>query len=278
MAQVQPPTSQHLETHGTRSWHSVFRPHFDTLVSLGYVEGVYPLSYGGSLAGAASTDGEVAFREAPPLGYGADLAGDTIYIVSSSTSDTQNYAIQGIDTNGDFATTTVAASGTTPVALSGTWDHIQRCVCTDGVDNVGTVYTSTKATAGVPSTTAHQIQTAMAVGDNYAINPMLVVPNNQIFTLNAFDFSQDVNQTATVRLFANRQGRWIINFKFFVGKQDSFEQVFHTPLRFFAGDKLKVTFEAGGGTSAKATFGMNGNTWDVTNLDDRRVGAGEIFK
>ncbi len=143
---------------------------------------------------------------------------------------------------------------------------------------MGTVYISTKSGAGVPVTTGDQIQCVMAPGDNYAVNPLLVVPNDCLYTINSFDFSQDVQQAATIRIMANRQGRWIINFKFFVGLTDQFSQRFHTPLRLFAGDKFKILIEAGGGTSANATFGMNGNVWDVTNLDPTRLGIGEIFK
>lgn len=272
------PSKHDLEESRRWAFHRAANMHFDTLVAIGYLDGVYPVSYGGSLNGAVNTDGEVAFREAPELAYPAALSASTVYIVSSSASDTQTYSIQGIDANGDYATTTVTATGTTPAALSGTWNHIQRCICTDGVNNVGLVYTSTKSGAGVPSTTGDQIQTVMAIGDNYAINPEIVVPNEQIFTFNSFDFSQDVQQAATIKIFSNRQGRWIINFKFFVGNQDQFGQTFHTPLRLFEGDRMRVTFTAGGGAAAKATFGFNGNVLDASNLDATKAGIGEIYK
>ena len=278
MASVAPPTRGEIEDSRRVAWTAAFQPHFDTLVAIGYVDGAYPLSYGSSIDGLVSGDGEVAFREGAELAYGADLSASTIYIVSSSGTDTQDYVIQGIDASGDYATATVTATGTTPAVVSGTWNHVQRCICTTGVDNAGTVYISTKSGAGVPTTTGDQIQTVMAIGDNYAINPLLVVPNNQMFTINAFDFSQDVTQSATIKILANRQGRWILNFKFYAGNEDSFSQTFHTPVRLFAGDKIKVTILAGGGGASKAAFGMNGNVWDVTNLDVTRSGIGELFK
>jgi hypothetical protein len=277
-ASILPPTKEEVQRHSRNQWHRTFDPHFDTQVAWGYIDGAFPISYGSSLDGAVSGDGEVAFREGAETAYGADLSASTVYIVSSSSSDTQTYSIQGIDANGDYATTTVVATGTTPAAISGTWNHIQRCICTDGVDNVGYVYTSTKSGAGVPATTGDQIQTIIAIGENYAINPMIVVPNSQIFTFNSFDFSQDVVQTGTVKIFARRQGRWIINFKFFVGNEDQFSQIFHTPVRLFEGDAMRVTFTAGGGVAARATFGMNGNVLDVTGLDVTKEGIGEIFK
>lgn len=255
-----------------------FDLHFDTLVSIGYVPFTGKLSFGSTCTTFASTDGEVAFREgSTKLAFGADLDADTIYIVSSSASDTQTYSIQGINAAGDFTTTTVTATGTTPAAVAGTWDHVQRVICTDGVDNVGTVYVSTKSAAGVPTTTGDQIQCVMAPGDNYAVNPELRVANNQLITINRFDFSQDVQQTATVRILANRQGRWILNFKFFVGLQDSFSQDFHSPLALQEGDRMRVLVEAGGGTGAKASFGMNGNVWDISDAQKAGVTAGALF-
>jgi hypothetical protein len=256
----------------------VFDPHFDTLAAVGYVDGAYPVSFGGTITGVTNTDGEVAFREGSTLlNYGADLSASTLYIVSSSASDTQDYVIQGIDANGDYATATVTATGTTPAAVSGTWNHAQRLICTTGVDNVGTVYLSTKSGAGVPVTTGDQIQCVMEIGMNYAINPMLYVPNNQIIYFNGFEFFQDANQTATINIYANRQGRWILNFRFFGGRSDHTEVVFHTPVRFFEGDKMKVTIEAGGGSAANAAFGMNGLVWDNTNLTSNQAGIGRLF-
>lgn len=275
MANVSPPTPAEKDIN--IAWHDTFHPHFDTLVSVGYVDGCYPLSYGGSIEGLVIADGEVAFRESPQLGYGADLSADTVYICSTSASDTQDYLVQGLDATGAYATATVTATGTTAAAVSGTWNHIQRCICTTGADNVGLVYISTDAT-NVPTLITDQIQTVMAVGENYAINPMLQVPTGQLFTLNAFDFSQDVGQAAIIKIFARRQGRWIINFKFYVGNDDSFSQTFHTPLRLFEGDAMRVTITAGAGGAAASTFGMNGNVWDTTILDSRFAGIGTIFK
>jgi hypothetical protein len=279
MADVTLPTKAEVQQDTRFRWHRAMNPHFDTLVSVGYIDGCYPVSYGGTISGFASGDGAVAFREgSTKLGYGADLSADTLYLVSSSASDTQDYTVQGIDANGDYATATVTATGTTPVAVSGTWNHAQRLICTSGVDNVGTVYLSTKSGAGVPITLGDQIQCVIGPGDNYAINPLLVVPNHMIVTINSFDFTQDVQQAATIRILCNRQGRWLLNFKLFVGLDDHFLQNFHTPLRFFEGDKIRIEITAGGGASANAAFGMNGNTWDVTNLDPRKEGIGEIFK
>jgi len=274
MAHITPVTGGEVLSLERSHWHRVFNPHFDTMVSWGYIPGANPVSYGSTLQSAVSGDGEIAFREGARIGYPTDLSASTVYLVSSSASDTGTYSIQGIDANGDYATATVTATGTTAVAVSGTWNHVQRCISTSA-NNVGTVYVSTKSGAGVPALVGDQIQTVMNVGDNYAINPMLVCPNNQIITVNSFSFSQDVQQAATIRITANRQGMWILNFKFYVGLQDQFEQPFHTPVRLFEGDKLRVSFRAGGGAAAKATFGMNGNVLEYS--ESSRPGIGLIF-
>jgi VCBS repeat-containing protein len=247
------------------------------MVAWGYIDGAYPLSFGGSATGYVGADGEIAFREGTFLDYGAALSADTIYIVSSSSSDTSTFTIQGLDATGAYQTAQVTATGTTPAAVSGTWNHVQRII-SDGAVNVGTVYVSTDSGA-IPTTTGDQIQVVMVAGENYAINPLLICPTDQVFTINAFDFSVDVNQSSTIRIYANRQGREIINFKFYAGAaQDQFHQTFHTPLRLFAGDSLKVTVQAAGGTASSATFGMNGVVLDVTDLQPNRSGIGTVIR
>lgn len=279
MASITPPNKREVGEADRLAWHRTFEPHFDTMVAWGYLDGAYPLSYGSTITGVVGADGEVAFREGAVLAYGSALSASTVYLVSTSASDTGSYLIQGIDANGDYATATVTATGTTPVAVSGTWNHIQRLIHTSaGSNNVGTVYVSTDSGA-IPSTTGDQIQVAMGVGDNYAINPELWCPNNMTITINTFDFSTSANQTATIRLLANRQGQWILNFKFFTDPAGgAFTQNFHTPLRLFAGDKLRVLITAGGGSSTNGSFGMNGVVLDATALDTAKAGIGTVLR
>ena len=227
---------------------------FREMVSLGLVRGSSLLSYGATISGLSTSDNEVAFREGPKLTFPADLSASTVYLVSTA-ADVGTYKIQGIDANGDYAEASVTATGTTPVAFSGTWNHVQRCISTSAT-NAGTVYVSTKSDAGAPSTTAHQIQTVMLAGKNYAINPVLVCPNNSTILIYEFDFSSNADNDTTVTIFANRQGMWIENFKFFVGFQ--FAQEFQVPVKLYEGDKIRVTVEAAAGTATSATFGMNG--------------------
>jgi len=226
---------------------------FKTAVSRGKVGNADLISFGATVASLDAADGEVAFYEAK-LAYPSALSADTVYLVSSSASDTGTYKIDGTDANGDFAEATVTATGSTPVAFSGTWDHVQRCISTSA-DNVGTVYVSTDSGA-VPTTTGDQIQTVMLAGANYAINPMLVCPNNREIIINRFDFSTDTRDSAKIEIEANRKGMWIQNFLFYTADAQFFQN-FEAPIKLLAGQKLRVKITASqNGTNA--TFGMNG--------------------
>ena len=272
MTQIVPPTRNKSEEHGLQAWANVFKPNFRDLVSLGFVEGASLLSYGATVAALDPADGRVAFYEAE-LAYPTELSASTVYLCSSSASDTGVYTIQGLDASGTYATATVTATGTTPVAISGTWNHIQRVIASGAV-NVGTVYVSTYA-AGLPTTTGHQIQIAMLPGTSYAINPLLVCPANQIITVNRFDFSVSARTTpAKIEIEANRQGRWIQNFVFYSDGQ--FAQTFDSPLRLFEGDKLRCWITSGTNGS-NAAFGMNGLVMTDTGVNVAKSGVWELF-
>jgi hypothetical protein len=228
--------------------------HFDMWPGLGSCKGVELLSFGATITGLDAADGEVGFYEGL-LALPAALSASTVYVVSSSASDTGTYRLQGIDANGDYQDVTVTATGTTPVAASGTWNHVQSCNAVSA-DNVGTVYVSTDAGA-IPTTTGDQIQTVMLPGKNYAINPVLECPNNWIILINSFSFSADTNQVCVVQIDCNRQGRYIENFKFFAADFEYFQE-FHAPIKLWPGDKMRIKVELSAGVGADLTFGMNG--------------------
>lgn len=271
MATIDVLTGGEEENQGLAAFCTIRNIPFLTQVSMGWVDGGSLLSYGTTITGLSNSSGEVAFREGPALAFPTELSADTVYLVSSSASDTGTYKIQGIDANGDFAEASVTATGTTPVAFAGTWDHVQRCISTSA-NNVGTVYVSTDA-AAIPTTLGDQIQTVMLPGINYAINPLLVCPNDQTILIYEFDFSSDADNDLTVGIQANREGMWIQNFKFFCGFQ--FAQEFKAPVKLYPGDKLRVTVEASQGTSDSATFGMNGIVLRDTGSGH---GAGRFFR
>ena len=270
MGSISPPDDAVLLGATFARWNQIYNFKFTDLISMGFVNGGSLLSYGCTTTGVDPGDGIVAFNESI-LGYPTDLSADTVYLVSSSASDTSEFTIQGLDTTGEFVIETVTATGTTPVAFPGTWNHVQRCI-SSGADNVGTVYVSTDAGA-IPTTVGDQIQTVMPPATNYAINPLLVCPNNQVILVFRFDFNTNTKAAATVFIDANRQGRWMQNFTFYVGDSaEQFEQTFTAPIRLLQGDKLRVRFLAGA-VATSATFGMNG----IVLRDTGGHGMGQLF-
>jgi hypothetical protein len=247
------PTASQTQEVDRQLWHNVFNPTFGQLVALGYVAGAAPLSYGSTVEGLQSTDGEVRF--CPGIFATEDvLAADTVYLYSSSGSDVSTYTIHGIDGSGDFSAVQVTATGTTALALPGTWNHIQR-VISDGADNVGTVYASTQST-GAPGA-GDKIQTVMVPGTNYAVNPVLMCPNDVHVLIHAFDFSCSVLDGMKVRILANRQGRTLENFVFYV-YQSQHSQQFTVPVRLAPGDYIQTVVSRTASGTVNAAFGMNG--------------------
>jgi hypothetical protein len=265
-AQVIPPKPNQINSTDLLNWHEVFKPDFGTLASLGYIDGVELLSFGSTIDGLATTDDEVMFFGGASgvriNGLPDPLSADTVYVVSDNAADTQEVTLKGLDANNNWATATATLTGTTPVAVSGTWNSVERII-SSGADNVGAIYVSTKATAGAPTTIAHQIQciipakVANTLPQNYGINPIMTCAADSACVIRGFDFSCAANDGVTVRIYANREGRWIINFELFI-YQNQFTQRFYNPITLFAGDTLAVMVEREAGVGVKAAFGMNG--------------------
>ena len=276
MAKIQPATREQVQDLARINWHRVHPLEFHDQIAMGYIEGGSLLSYGSTVTGFGQADNRIAFREGPALDYPTALSASTVYAVSSSASDTDTYRIQGCDENDDYQDTTVVLTGTTPVAVSGTWNHVQSIVnTTDGSSNVGLVYVSTDSLA-IPTTIGDQIQCVMPIGDNYAINPEIHCPNGKTIIIDTFDFSTNTSQDTKVDIFANRQGTWILNFRFYCDLQ--FSQNFEVPLRLEEGDRLRCYIQATAGNNNDASFGMNGMVLtDNRTADQKTAGIGQLY-
>lgn len=75
-------------------------------------------------------------------------SGDTIDLVSTSASDTQNVALAGYGTDGSWLTETVSLSGTTNVQSANTYLHLRKVECASSA--VGTI-TVARYNSGSPS-------------------------------------------------------------------------------------------------------------------------------
>lgn len=267
MPEITPVESIDIE--GLLSVHQTFNIGFETLVSLGYIRGADLLSYGATITGLASGSGEVAFYEGQ-LAFPTELSGDTVYLHSTSASDTNDYLIQGTDANDEYQEETITATGTTPAASANTWNHVQRCVAKSAA-NAGEVKVST-ASGSEPTTTSDQIQTVMLAGTSHAINPLLVAPKNRHIFITRFDFNTPDRDASIVRIFANREGNYIQNFKFYTSDAQ-FAQEFRAPIKLRPQDRLRVSVQNTSGSAFTGTFGMNG----VVLRNTSKFGAGTLF-
>lgn len=251
---IRKPVNKDIELPSFQAWHTAYRPTFDQLVAIGYAAGAKTLSFGSTVTGLNTVDGRVAFNESF-LGFPVELSSSTVYVISSSGSDTGQVRLQGLDSSDVPAEATVALNGTTPVAVPGTWNHIQSVVATD-FTNVGTVYCSTDA-AALPTTLGDQIQTVMLPGANYSINPMLRTGQNQFALINRFDFSTENRDSFRILIEANREGNWIQNFLLYT-RDAQYAQEFRTPIALGPQQKMRVWCEMSGGSNGNASFGFNG--------------------
>jgi hypothetical protein len=264
--QIIPPRPQQVNSTDLLNWHDVFKPNFGELLATGYVDGANAISYGSTIQALAVGDNEVQFFGAASgtkmNGLPTPLSASTVYAVSDNAADTHECHVYGLDAAGDQQVQTVTLTGTTPVAVAGTWNHV-RALVSSGADNTGNLFVSTDA-AAVPTTLSDQIQcvvaaaTAGRLNENYGINPVLVCPNEATINIHGIDLSISQQDGAVVRVYANRQGQWILNFEFYV-YQNTYSQRFYTPINLAQGDRLAVMVQrTGAGGAADCAFGMNG--------------------
>lgn len=251
---IRKPVNKDIELPSFQAWHTAYRPTFDQLVAIGYAAGAKTLSFGSTVTGLNTVDGRVAFNESL-LGFPVELSSSTVYVISSSASDTGQVRLQGLDGSDIPAEATVALNGTTAVPVPGTWNHIQSVVATD-FTNVGTVYCSTDP-AALPTTLGDQIQTVMLPGSNYSINPLLQTGQNQFALINRFDFSTENRDSFRILIEANREGNWIQNFLLYT-RDSQYAQEFRTPIALGPQQKMRVWCEMSGGSNGNASFGFNG--------------------
>jgi hypothetical protein len=251
---------------GRRRWAWLYKMPFFDMVSAGLIEGTEPLSFGGNIKSLAAASGEVRFDESQRAP--TDLsAGSSLYVVSSSASDTSQVTVHGVNASGDFAIVTATLTGTTPVRVGAAdaWNHGQKLI-SNGAANVGVLYLSAKSGAGAPGASDF-VQCQVAIGDRYAINPVLLVPNGWHIAMLQMNFST-AQKVLRIRFWREtiETGVKIKSFQVFMSDGD-YEQQFPVPFFLKQGDKLTVTAESTSGTVTEASFGVNGyilKTDDVT--------------
>ena len=97
----------------------------------------------------------------------------TIYVKSTSSSDTGSLVVEGLDSEYNISRQTVSLTGTTAVTLSSTMLRVFRLEYSDTTNNIGTI------TARVGSGTG-TIVGAIDPGINQSLMAVYTIPANQI--------------------------------------------------------------------------------------------------
>lgn len=109
--------------------------------------------------------------------YDYSTTADIDRISSSSTSDTINITVYGLDSNWNEVTQTITLTGQTPAPLSTNLIRVFRMVNTNGTDLVGHVFcfVNVATTGGVPNTPAN-IRAIIQPGNNQTLMAVYSVP------------------------------------------------------------------------------------------------------
>lgn len=210
MAHVKPPGRQEINAGQRQVWHNLFRPPWEMLVSIGYIDAARVLQAQSQHIELQLIDGEQNIDGSGGTHLDKDLldTGEELFAVSTSSSDIQQLELLGIDANGDPVTRTVDLTGTTPVS-TGTWLNVNSAAV-QLVGNVGTVYVSTKSTAGVP-VVADKLQIKMDIDHGLAVNSMQQIGAEEIGMFNQLSFSvtsEQARAVGSVRVKAKQDGVW----------------------------------------------------------------------
>lgn len=283
MAEVVPPTPTNVDSKTLQGWHTVFKPPWEVLVGIGYVDGAEARLTAGQVAILAPAQGEVTADNTDQTieERELDVAGEPIYVVSTSASDTTNVKIRGITTDGVSENVIVTLNGTTPVqvvssAADDNWFNICACVNIAGVEMVGVVYTST-ASVGIPDNT-DSIQTKMVIGTNLAFNAIVMCADDEVLVFPGVDISCSVKDEIVLHLSRRiaAAGVFVKAFAWFA-YENATQYHFTTPVVLTARQKMAITVEAGANNTGVA-WQMSYYSLNNSNTTTTREGVGRLFE
>ena len=145
------------------------------------------------------------------MSYTYSSTADIDSLSSSDDSDTQDIEIQGLDSNFDLVTQTIALTGQTRVALTTDLVRVFRLMNVGSTNNAGVIYCfkNVATTGGVPDTLAN-IRAMIAIGNNQTLMSLYTIPNGKTGYLSQFYSSlSGVKKTADyqIDLFARPSGQ-----------------------------------------------------------------------
>jgi len=197
-----------------------------------------------------ATDGEVSFFGEDVLE--PELQPDTLdnnedfYVVSLDAADILAIRLWMVDENNDESIVDVTLNGLAPV-LIGQYIHCNMSMYLGShIQNVGSLFVSTKAVAGLPLVITDSVQIHVGVGRGHANNPNQLCPNNQVFIFHMMDIMADKADGIQVRMnnHINLAGdNHTMLAQQWLAFQNHVHQHFMVPYALEAGEELSITIE-----------------------------------
>lgn len=148
---------------------------------------------------------------------------ETIYVKSTSSSDTGSIVVEGLDENWNRITQTKTMTGTTAVTLDSTMRRVFRMEYSDTTNNAGTI--TARVTSG-SGTIVAQVE----AGDNQTLMCVYTVPVGYVGHLLQYSFSCEKGSDAQIDMVTREPGS-VFKIK---SEMESFEtpftQAFPVPL------------------------------------------------
>ena len=129
-----------------------------------------------------------------------DGAAQTLYVKSSSASDTMPVTFYGHDNDGLEISDTVTLTGTTAVASTKAFKRIYRAFAGGSTENVGEITWHTVSGSGT-------VVCAIAAGEGQTLLALYSVPSNKTGYLYTGDCSLNLNKEVTIKFYVRYPGQ-----------------------------------------------------------------------
>lgn len=157
-----------------------------------------------------------------------DAGAVTLYLISTSTSDTDNVTIYGLDENWDMQNETITMAGTVAVPTTKAYKRIYRMIYDSGETNVGKVTLRTVSGTGT-------VVSSILAGDGQTLQSIYTIPRGYTAYLCGATVGVGKGGDALIRLYARENYFEVASFKVksTVGLYETtVSQNYEVPLRF----------------------------------------------
>lgn len=146
-----------------------------------------------------ATDPETVWSYGGLYPWSALNTAQTLYVKSSSASDTMNVTLAGQDSAGAEITETVTLTGTTAVATTKQFKRIYRAFCSDTVENVGDITMHTVSGSGT-------VVCHILAGEGQTLLALYTIPAGKTGYLYTGDCSVNLNKEITIKFYVRYPG------------------------------------------------------------------------